>query len=143
MKQLVLMKKVIATIAAAGLAVSALGQGRWTLLTQAVAGEHHYSVLVDSSGPRPQAQYVKTWVLYKYADAQTDQYTGKPFLGTAELMYFNCRERTLTTKQQVLYTDPDKGDTLRNVSVQEQQLQWNEPVPGAVGELLLNYACRK
>jgi hypothetical protein len=98
---------------------------------------------IEKDSHRPFGKYMKAWVHVGYHEGQKHAYGGE-YRGVRELVYANCAERTLATKQRAFYSD-NFGATapVSSQTFQDIELTFEEPIPGSVGVAVINRVCAR
>ena len=112
---------------------------RWVSLGTVAEGE----MFMDIASLRPQGQYMKAWTRYAYKDQQRAKFAPYfYFWSSKSLQYFDCKNGTSATKQNIFYPDRDGMDPIvQAYSFPDAQLAFDDPVPGSFGQAMQNYAC--
>lgn len=108
-----------------------------------VGGNDENEMYLDIASVRPQGKYMKAWSHWK---AKTDQFTTTypplRYRSAKSLDLYDCQERRLGGIQEVLYEDMEGvGKIAHQSSWADSQAQFRDPIPGSLGETLLNTVC--
>lgn len=111
----------------------------WMPLTQGDKAVLYYNVRTLARDEK----HVKMWFLWDYkADQQTLQYPPKTYRSTKALNYFKCSERTSAVAQQAFYLgEKGGGEYVTATSMKRDSLQFEDVVPGTMGEAMLDLVC--
>jgi hypothetical protein len=129
-----------AVVMALGLLAGSAQAQAWVSVDETDEG----TMYVDVGSIRPQGPYMKAWQRFRFNQPKTS--TGFPkvtYQSTKVLAYYNCKDETSADKQGLFYADADGiGKIAYSYSLTDQQLNFEDPVPGSAGQTLLRRICQ-
>lgn len=115
---------------------------KWELITDSPDGTKLY---FDSTSVGPRGSWVKTWFRFEYGGPRETVLTSdgkKEYRSTLELLYFNCKEKTSATAQQIFYSQADmSGSPVQSSVYTIKNESFKDPAPGTLGEAMLAIGC--
>ena len=100
------------------------------------------SFYIDQSTIRDQGTHTAMWAMVDYnAEKKSD---AGAYWSSKYLLLFNCRDRTTGMKMVVNYEEQmGLGKVLFSDSLESYQVDFNDVIPGSLGEAQLEAACGK
>ncbi len=100
-------------------------------------------LFLDVASIRPHGQFMKAWTRYALKHQATS--TGYPvysYMSSKSLDYYDCKNGSVATKQTIYYADSSgTGPITHGYGFRDAQLDFQDPIPGTIGEWLLNRVC--
>ncbi|MFJ9533338.1 surface-adhesin E family protein [Herbaspirillum sp. NPDC101396] len=112
---------------------------------QVITYTDSYVVAIDKNSIASTGAYKKGWVLYDYQSEQASEtpYQNKKYKSALYLQYVNCPEKTLASKEELLYSGNQKqGEVVSTRSGQLSSEAFREIVPDSIGEAIFDYLCK-
>ena len=117
-------------------ALSAHAQG-WVSVAESTAGE----MFLDLTSVKEQGRYRKAWVRFSYAVPKATAFGAQSSFKS--LQYFDCKAGASAVKQELAFPDQGgNGEPLARVSHTDEEMTFEDPGPGSLGQMVLNRVCR-
>ena len=111
----------------------------WRLL----GGSNASSVYINRSQPIREGAYLKAWFLWTYNEQKTFK-PGIAYNSSKSLDLFDCKSRTTATRQFLMYLNvAGVGDPVQTTVFNKDELNFQDPPPGSIGETILESVCGK
>lgn len=97
------------------------------------------TIYIDNSSLAPVKNYKKIWVKFDYKTPK--EVKGEPAVFYDSVMHlwvFDCKERTSTTTQRILYKS---GDVLHAYQFPLEASQFSDVPPDTIAESVMGYVC--
>lgn len=108
-----------------------------------IASTQGVVVFVERSSVKPQARYIKAWLLWSY-ETPDKLYSGKEYKSVKALTYFDCKAGTAGIKSENFFTDAfGDGDSVGSRQIEDNKVVFVESPPQSVGVAMVERVCAK
>lgn len=113
---------------------------KWVAVGRNSVGDAIYAA---RSPLQKEGNLLKGWTLWNYKKYQFEP-DGVRYLSSMSLDIFDCAKRVSGSRQYVDYSlHSGEGKVTYTLSRASSEVKFSEAVPGSIGELLIDNACRK
>lgn len=108
-----------------------------------IASAKGVAVFVERSSIKPQAQYMKAWLLWSY-ETPEKLYSGKEYKSIKVLTYLDCKAGTAGVKSKSFFTDAiGDGDSVGSSQIEDNKVVFVEDPPQSVGATMVERVCAR
>lgn len=113
---------------------------KWVRIQKTASGD----VVYASKPPfQKEGNLIKRWSLWNYKNPHNDSQHNW-FLSSMSLDLTNCTTRVAGSRTIIHYTEPSgRGKVVRSSTGAPSEIEFSDPVPGTIGELLIEKTCEK